>query len=213
MAEMMSIDLSKEIKVKLAKEDGTPIRNLFIGMNWGKNTYSGQDDFDVDLNCFVTDVNRKVTFPADIINYKFSQKHFSGVVEYSGDNRDGSDNVGVNYNGKHYDEAMYVHTDKFPTDKEVLTFFGSIYNAHKRYQNFGMIGNARIDIIDMDDPSTSYFLDLSNEDDFEDLTALVFIEIRKTSSGCKLIKMSKGYTGGTKEIYSNFGMQISGDDY
>ena len=209
----MQINLSKTTKVSLAKEDGSVIKNLFVGINWGKNTYSGEDNFDADLIGFVTNVDRQITVPDDILYAQLCTKHPSGVVIHSGDNLDGSDSVGISFNDKHFDEAVYVHTDKMPSNRDVITLGVTIYNAHKRFQNFGMLRNLRVDIIDMDNPDNSFFYDLSNEDKFEDLTAMVLIELRKTSSGFKLVKVGKGYVGGTKELYGSFGVSIEGDDY
>ena len=209
----MEINLSKQTRVSLAKEDGSVIKNLFVGINWGKNTYSGEENFDADLIGFVTDVNRQIKVPEDILYAQLSTAHPSGVIKHSGDNLDGSDEVGVSFNNKHFDEAIYVYTDKMPNNKDVITIGVTIYNAHRRFQNFGMLRNLRVDIIDMDNPDNSFFYDLSNEDKFEDLTAMVLVELRKTSSGFKLVKVGKGYVGGTKELYKSFGVDIEGEDY
>lgn len=209
----MRVDLSKHPVVELKKEDGTAISRLFIGINWNQNTYAGEADFDLDLGAFVSGFDKQITDVADIINYAFGKKHPSGVVEYTGDNRNGNDNDGVSYLGHHYDEAMYVDTSKFPADKDMISLYATIYLAHKRNQNFGLVSNASVEVIDMDDSGNSFHFDLSNDPKYTALTALVLLEIKKVGSGFTLQKVARGFAGGTKELYANFGLEIKGDDY
>ena len=159
----MEINLSKQTRVSLAKEDGSVIKNLFVGINWGKNTYSGEENFDADLIGFVTDVNRQIKVPEDILYAQLSTAHPSGVIKHGGDNLDGSDEVGVSFNNKHFDEAIYVYTDKMPNNKDVITIGVTIYNAHRRFQNFGMLRNLRVDIIDMDNPDNLKYVPSFNK--------------------------------------------------
>ena len=70
---MAVINMSKNQKISMVKEDGTGIKNFFIGVNWDQNRYAGEADIDFDINGFLTDSSRKVvyfivhadTFPKD----------------------------------------------------------------------------------------------------------------------------------------------------
>ena len=115
---MAVINMSKNQKVSMVKEDGSSIKNIFIGVNWDANRYAGEAEIDFDLNGFVTNTDRKVTYPADIVNWNTYNTVDYPWIEYSGDNRTGSDKEkGMIFNGKHYDECFIVHADKFPKDR------------------------------------------------------------------------------------------------
>lgn len=67
---MAVINMSKNQKISMVKEDGTGIKNFFIGVNWDQNRYAGEADIDFDINGFLTDSSRKVVYPEDLVNYK-----------------------------------------------------------------------------------------------------------------------------------------------
>ena len=48
------INMSKNQKISMTKEDGTAIKNFFIGVNWDQNRYAGESDIDFDINGFLT---------------------------------------------------------------------------------------------------------------------------------------------------------------
>ena len=47
---MAVINMSKNQKVSMVKEDGSSIKNIFIGVNWDANRYAGEAEIDFDLN-------------------------------------------------------------------------------------------------------------------------------------------------------------------
>ena len=49
---MAVINMSKNQKISMVKEDGTGIKNFFIGVNWDQNRYAGEADIDFDINGF-----------------------------------------------------------------------------------------------------------------------------------------------------------------
>ena len=46
------INMSKNQKINMTKDDGTAIKNFFIGVNWDQNRYAGEADIDFDINGF-----------------------------------------------------------------------------------------------------------------------------------------------------------------
>ena len=66
---MATINMSKNQKVNMVKDDGSAIKKFFIGVNWDQNRYAGEADIDFDIHGFVTGTDRKVAYPQDIINY------------------------------------------------------------------------------------------------------------------------------------------------
>ena len=207
---MAVINMSKNQKINMSKEDGTPIKNFFIGVNWDQNRYAGQADIDFDIHGFLTNSDRKVSYPKEIVNYNtYGTGKDYPWVEFSGDNLTGDDSQGITFNGEHYDEYFIVHADTFPADKTDFTICLTIFRAVQRLQNFGMVSNAKMMICDYDDPNgTMYTYDLSEEENFEKLNAIEIGRLYKYGSGFKFQAIGSGYVGGMTELFKNFELDI-----
>ena len=207
---MAVIDMSKNQKISMIKDDGSAVKNFFIGVNWDKNRYSGDAEIDFDINGFLTGPDRKVMFPQDLVNYKTYNPSAYPWVDYSGDNQTGDDSKGVEFNGKHYDEAFVVHSDTFPKDKTDFTICLTIYRAVQRMQNFGMVSNAKMTICDYDNPNGDrYEYDLTENENFENLNAVEMGRLYRYGDGFKFQALGSGYIGGMTELFKNFGLDIN----
>lgn len=91
-----------------------------------------------------------------------------------GDNRTGE--------GDGDDEVIKIKLDKIPSDYETLAMTVTIYDAESRLQNFGMVGNAYVRVVDEETGEELIRFDLS--EDFSTETALVVAEIYKHSNYC-----------------------------
>lgn len=207
---MATIDMSKNQKISMAKEDGSLINNIFIGVNWDQNRYAGEADIDFDINGFLTNSDRKVLYPNDVVNYKTYSPSAYPWIDYSGDNQNGDDSVGgYDFNGKHYDEAFVIHADKFPENRTDFTICLTIYRAIQRLQNFGMVSNATMTICDFDNPNgDKWEYDLSENENFENLNAVEMGRLYKYNGGFKFQALGSGYKGGMTELFRNFGLEI-----
>ena len=206
---MAVINMSKNQKINMTKEDGTAVRNFFIGVNWDQNRYAGQSDIDFDIHGFLTQSDRKVAYPQDIVNYNTYNQSDYPWVEFSGDNRTGEDSSGIVFDGKHYDEYFIVHADQFPADRTEFSVCLTIFRAVQRLQNFGMVNNAIMTICDYDNPSgDKYEYDLSENEKFEDLNAVEMGRLYKYGNGFKFQALGSGYVGGMTELFKNFGLDI-----
>lgn len=206
---MAVINMSKNQKINMTKEDGTAVRNFFIGVNWDQNRYAGESDIDFDIHGFLTQSDRKVAYPQDIVNYNTYNQSDYPWVEFSGDNRTGEDSSGIVFDGKHYDEYIIVHADQFPADRTEFSVCLTIFRAVQRLQNFGMVNNAIMTICDYDNPSgDKYEYDLSENEKFEDLNAVEMGRLYKYGNGFKFQALGSGYVGGMTELFKNFGLDI-----
>ena len=171
---MATINMSKKQKISMTKEDGSAVKNFFIGVNWEQNRYAGEADIDFDINGMLTNGDRKVTYPGDLVNYNtYGDGSAYPWIDYSGDNFTGNDSQGMMFNGKHYDEYFIVHADQFPENKTDFTICLTIFRAVQRLQNFGMVSNATIMICDYDNPDgDKYEYNLSENENFENLNAV-----------------------------------------
>ena len=199
---MAVINMSKNQKISMVKEDGAGIKNFFIGVNWDQNRYAGEADIDFDINGFLTDSSRKVVYPEDLVNYKtYEDGSAYPWVDYSGDNKTGDDSQGMIFNGKHYDEYFIVHAE--------FTICLTIFRALQRMQNFGMVSNAVMTICDYDNPDgDKYEYDLSENENFEKLNAVEMGKLYRYGDGFKFQALGSGYVGGMTELFKNFGLDI-----
>ena len=110
-----------------------------IGLGWGVNRYDGSEEFDLDASAFLLGANGRVTSDADFIFYG-NQKHHSSCIESTGDNRSGA--------GDGDDEQLIVNLSLVPSNIEKIAFVVTIYDAETRRQNFGMVNNAYIRVLD-----------------------------------------------------------------
>lgn len=208
---MAVINMSKNQKVSMVKQDGSGMKNIFVGVNWDENRYAGESEIDFDINGFLTNGDRKITYPGDVVNYNTYDKKSYPWIDYSGDNRTGDDSTGgMEFNGKHYDEAFVIRADKFPENKTEFTICLTIYRAVQRLQNFGMVNNATLTICDYDNPNgeNTYLFDMSEDDNFANLNAVEMGRLYKHNDGFKFQMLGSGYVGGMTELFKNFGLDI-----
>ena len=190
----MAISLQKGQRVDLTK-DRPSLKNVLIGLGWDINHYDGETDFDLDASAFMTKANGKVGNENDFIFYG-NLNHVSGSVQHMGDNRTGE--------GDGDDEVNKVQLDKIPSDYDTSSFTGTIYEAEKRLQNFGMVENAYVRLIDEDTGEELVRFDLT--EDFSTETALVVAEIYKRDGQWKFAAIGSGYDGGLKALCKEYGI-------
>ena len=190
----MAISLQKGQRVDLTK-DRPSLINVLIGLGWDINHYDGETDFDLDASAFMTKANGKVGNENDFIFYG-NLNHVSGSVQHMGDNRTGE--------GDGDDEVIKVQLDKIPSDYDTISFTVTIYEAEKRLQNFGMVENAYVRLIDEDTGEELVRFDLT--EDFSTETALVVAEIYKRDGQWKFAAIGSGYDGGLKALCKEYGI-------
>lgn len=105
--------------------------------------------------------------------------------------------------GKH-DEVIKIQLDKIPSNYETLAVTVTIYDAESRFQNFGMVGNAYVRVVDEETGEELIRFDLS--EDFSTETALVVAEIYKHNSEWKFKAVGSGYNGGLKALCNQYGI-------
>lgn len=190
----MSVSLSKGQRVDLTK--GRPsLKNILVGLGWDINHYDGEADFDLDASVFMAKENGKVGNDEDFIFYG-NLEHSSKSVKHMGDNRTGE--------GDGDDEVIKIKLDKIPSDYETLAVTVTIYDAESRLQNFGMVGNAYVRVVDEETGEELIRFDLS--EDFSTETALVVAEIYKHNGEWKFKAVGSGYNGGLKALCNQYGI-------
>lgn len=207
---MSTINMSKNQKINMTKDDGSSIKNIFMGINWDMNRYAGEANADLDIQGFVTNSSRDVEYSRDVVNYHTYDKKTYPWIEFSGDNQTGADGpAGITFNGKHYDEYFIINADQFPADRSEFVVCLTIYRAVQRMQNFGMISNARMTICDYDNPAGDVWeYNLTDDENFENLNAVEIGRLFRGSNGFRFQALGSGYVGGMTELFKNFGLEI-----
>lgn len=190
----MSVILTKGQRVDLTK-DRPSLKNVLIGLGWDINHYDGESDFDLDASVFMTKDNGKVTNENDFVFYGNLQ-HKSKSVIHMGDNRTGE--------GDGDDEVIKVKLNDVPSDYSTLAVAVTIYDADVRLQNFGMVGNAYVRVLDEETGEELVRFDLS--EDFSIETAVVVAELYKRDGEWKFKAVGSGYNGGLKSLCAQYGI-------
>lgn len=102
------------------------------------------------------------------------------------------------------DESIVVDFTKIPNDYEKLAITVTIHEAESRLQNFGMVENAYIRIVNEETDEELLRFDLS--EDYSTQTALVFAELYKYNGGWSFKAVGSGYTGGLIALCSQYGI-------
>lgn len=190
----MSVSLIKGQKVDLTK--GRPsLKNILIGLGWDVNQYSGEADFDLDASVFMTKENGKVGSDDDFVFYG-NLEHKTKSVIHTGDNRTGD--------GYGDDEVIKVRFDSIPSDYTKLSVAVTIYDADNRLQNFGMVNNAYVRVVDEETGEELIRYDLS--EDFSTETAIVVADMYKKNGEWKFKAVGSGYNGGLASLCRQYGI-------
>jgi tellurium resistance protein TerD len=209
----MAVSLSKGGKVSLAKVAADAgINNLskvVVGLGWDCQKYDGGHDFDLDAAAFLTGASGKVRSEDDFIFYNRTSDigSFGGngkwipdldksSIIHTGDNRTGE--------GEGDDEQIKVDLTAIPADVEKVSFTVTIDQADSRGQNFGMVENAYIHIIDEATGTELIRYDLT--EDFSVETAIVAAELYRHGGEWKFNAVGAGFSGGLAALCKNFGI-------
>jgi tellurium resistance protein TerD len=173
----MSISLNKGGNLSLSKE-APGLTNILIGLGWDTRSSDGQA-FDLDASAFLL-------------------KSSDGSVEHTGDNLTGE--------GEGDDEAIKVDLGRVPPEIHKISVAVTIHDAETRRQNFGMVTNAFIRVVNAANNSEITRYDLSEDASTE--TAMIFGELYRHGAEWKFRAVGQGYNGGLGPLARNFGVNV-----
>ncbi len=191
----MAISLQKGGNISLTKTS-PDLKNVLIGLGWDARSTSG-DDFDLDASIFMVGANGKVRSDAEFIFYG-QLRSACGSVEHTGDNRTGDADGD--------DEAIKVLLDKVPAEITRLVVAVTIHDADIRRQNFGMVHNAYIRVVNSDNDAELARFDLTEDASVE--TAMIFGEVYRHNGEWKLRAVGQGYAGGLHALAVSHGVNV-----
>lgn len=191
----MAISLQKGGNVNLSKTD-PHLKHILLGLGWDARASDGLD-FDLDASVFMVAENGKVRSDSDFIFYG-QLKSSCGSIEHTGDNRTGQ--------GDGDDEALKIKLDQIPTDIARIVVAVTIHDAQIRKQNFGMVHDAFIRLVNIETNAEAARFDLSEDSSTE--TAMVFGEIYRYGAEWKFKAVGQGYAGGLRALAIQHGVNV-----
>ena len=185
----MSISLKKGQKVSLTKESAG-LSNVLVGLGWDaveskKGFLASLFGTQVaDIDCDATAIllkDGKFCDKNDVV-YFGNLERKSGTVRHMGDNLTGD--------GEGDDEQILIDLSKVPAEYDRIVIVVNIYDCIKRKQEFGMIKNAFIRIVDGKTNREMCKYDLS--EDYSGMTAMIFGEIYRHNGEWKFNAIGQG---------------------
>lgn len=186
----MAITLEKGQRIDLTKGKAG-LSNILVGLGWDPvsqgggflaKLFGGGGGADIDCDASVLMLkNDKFVENKDLI-YFGNLKSKCGSIEHTGDNLTGE--------GDGDDEQVLVNLSKVPGNVNKLVFVVNIYDALRRNQDFGMIQNAYIRIVDRS--NNQELLKYNLKDEYAGKTSLIVGELYRDENEWKFVAVGNG---------------------
>jgi len=186
----MGINLQKGQRVDLTKGNAG-LSRILVGLGWdpvqkssgllgslmGKST----PDIDCDASVLMLDESGKIRDKNYLIYYG-NLKSLCGSVKHTGDNLTGD--------GEGDDEQIIVELNKIPQNINKLVFVVNIYDCIRRKQDFGLIQNAFIRVVNQS--SNQELMRYNLSEDYAGMTTLIVGEIYRYNTEWKFAALGQG---------------------
>lgn len=182
--------------VNLNAKDAT-IRKLRVAAGWDLNQFEGET-VDVDLSCFILGKDGQTRMDEDFVFYNNLQGA-ELAVRHLGDNRTGF--------GELDDEAILIDINALPYDVYKIVFTVSIYFADERDQDFTMVENSFVRVVNEETDEELMRDDMKEK--FQKTTAVMFCELERLGTEWHFRALHKPYEGGLGAIAKEFGIEVS----
>ncbi|WYF03561.1 TerD family protein [Bacillus velezensis] len=189
----MAISLQKGQRIDLTKGKAG-LSKLLVGLDWdpvssggffGKLFGGGGANIDCDASVLMLE-NDKMTDSKNVIYFGNLKSRCGGVV-HTGDNLTGE--------GDGDDEQILIDLAKVPAQINKLVFVVNIYDCVRRKQDFGMIQNAFIRVVDQ--ANREELVTYNLRDNYSGRTSLIAAEIYRQDGEWKFAAVGEG-TNDTK---------------
>jgi uncharacterized proteins involved in stress response, homologs of terZ and putative cAMP-binding protein CABP1 len=202
----MSISLQKGQKVSLSKENAG-LKRIVVGLGWDEapkggagflsslfgSSQSQEGNIDCDASAFLLQ-GGKIVNKGDVVYYG-NLRHSSGTVMHMGDNLTGA--------GDGDDEQITIDLENIPAVYDRIVIVVNIYQAVQRRQEFGMIRNAFIRLVDAS--TNKEILKYNLTDNYSGMTAMIFGEVYRHNGEWKFSAVGQGTTDpGIGELASRY---------
>ena len=191
----MAISLQKGGNVSLTKTD-PGLTNVQVGLGWDARSTDGAA-FDLDASVFLVGDDGKVLSDGHFVFYN-QKTSPDGAVIHAGDNTTGA--------GEGDDETVSINLPGVEAGVKRVVFAVTIHEAESRKQNFGMVRNAFMRVLNKDSGTELARYDLS--EDYSTETAMIFGEIYRSGEEWKFKAVGQGFSGGLSALAKDHGVNI-----
>jgi tellurium resistance protein TerD len=191
----MPVKLAKGGNLSLSKAE-PGLEKVVVGLGWTPRVTTGKE-FDLDASLFMLTATGKVRSDDDFIFYN-QPASTEGSVVHGGDNRTGA--------GDGDDETITIELANVPEAVQRLSVCVTIHEADQRRQNFGMVSDAYVRVVNAETNAEIARYDLSEDASVE--TAMIFGEVYRHAGEWKFRAVGQGFSGGLAALASNFGVDV-----
>jgi len=192
----MAVNLSKGSRVSLSKE-APGLSKILVGLGWDTNSSDTGAEFDLDASAFLLGASGKVENEKNFVFYN-NLTSADGSVVHTGDNRTGE--------GEGDDEAIKIDLSKISPNVKEIDIVVTIHEANARRQNFGMVKNSFMRIVDERSGKEIARYDL--EEDFSTETAVSFGKIYFKGNEWRFAANGSGFKEGLAGFCKQFGLSV-----
>lgn len=191
---LTSLNLSKGMSLDLTKRSN--LKKVRVGLGWKAGNGV---NFDLDASALLLNTRGLVNDAQDVIFY--NQPNTNRGVWSLGDNRVGSNqNVGIED-----DETIMVDLDKVPANVDTILFVVTIHEAVNRRQNFGMVKDAYIRVVDEDTQNEECRYNIA--ENFSMQTACEVAKLQRNATGWDFVALGEGKTEELMQILIRYGVR------
>jgi stress response protein SCP2 len=182
----MAINLTKGQRISLTKEDPS-LKQIMCGLGWdvapkSGGFFGGNKQFDLDSSVICLDAEKKLTDVKNII-YFGNLRHSSSAIAHQGDNLTGA--------GEGDDEIINIDLPLIPPSIVYLVFVINIYKCNERRQDFGMVNNAFVRLVNRTSNKELARYNLSGNE-YQGMTAMILAEVYRHNDDWKMAAVGNG---------------------
>ncbi|MGB5637042.1 MAG: TerD family protein [Waterburya sp.] len=183
----MTINLKKGQRISLTKEDPS-LKQIMCGLGWdvapkSGGFFGGNKQFDLDSSVLCLDADKKLADVKDII-YFGNLRHSSSAIAHQGDNLTGA--------GEGDDEVINIDLPLIPAGITYLVFVINIYKCNQRRQDFGMVENAFVRLVNRANNKELARYNLSGAE-YQGMTGMILAEVYRHNDEWKMAAVGNGF--------------------
>ena len=183
----MAINLKKGQRISLTKEEPN-LKQIMCGLGWdvapkSGGFFGGGKQFDLDSSVICLDANKKLTDVKNII-YFGNLRHSSSAITHQGDNLTGA--------GEGDDEVINIDLPLIPPSIVYLVFAINIYKCNNRRQDFSMVDNAFVRLVNRTNNKELARYNLSGAE-YQGMTGMILAEVYRHNDEWKMAAVGNGF--------------------
>ena len=190
--------MQKGENVNLTKKDPS-MRRVMVCLGWDAPEMDHGHPFDLDACAFLLGADGRVKNDGDFIYYNHLRSK-DGYVKHHGDNETG-------ISDESDDEKIEINLESLPLRIDKIAFSVTIHQADERQQNFGIVKNAYIRVLNLETGVELAHFDLTEK--AAGKNGFIFGELYRSGEDWRFLALEVGTTGGIYKIVKDYDVNVS----